>query len=283
MALQSFSRLNEIASVHSPTSNGSAFVKGSISSRPSQALTAAPQAILFLSWSDADPRYIEKYTRLYMELFPEAKLILVRSGMADFFYRSEQTQRKLTEPAVKLLRETTDDTLLVHVMSNAGSKQWGTINKSYYQSTGRTLSNAVTIIDSAPGRSRFKQTWAALSGSLPRAYLLRMILSFIFGIVLCMMHLGKHMLPGRDILEVVREQLNESTATVKGTRRTYIYSEEDDVIGWEDVEDHARDAERKGWAVELVKFQTSTHVGHLKQDPERYREVILKTWFGRST
>lgn len=90
-------------------------------------------------------------------------------------------------------------------------------------------------------------------------------------------------LPGRDILEVVREQLNESTATVKGTRRTYIYSEEDDVIGWEDVEDHARDAERKGWAVELVKFQTSTHVGHLKQDPERYREVILKTWFGRST
>lgn len=281
MALSSFSRLNEIVSVRSPASDTPPSVEGLLPSRFNKSLTAAaPQTILLLSWGDASARYIEKYTSLYTELFPGAEMILVRSGMVDFFFRSEETQQKLVEPAVKILRESAEDTLLVHVMSNAGSKQWCTINKSYYQSTGRALSNAVTIVDSAPGRSRFKQAWAALSRSLPRAFLPRMALGFISSIALSIMFLAKHILSGPDILEVVREQMNDPTATKKGARRFYIYSEEDDLIGSEDVEEHAMDAEQKGWVVELVKFQGSIHVGHLKQNPERYRETIKKAWLG---
>lgn len=282
MALSDFSRINEVVLVRSPVSDGPSSAEGPLSSRSSKALAGAtPETILFLSWGDADARHIEKYISMYTKLYPGAKIILVRGGVADFLYRSEGTQHKLAEPAVKMLSESSDDTLLVHVMSNAGSKQWSTISKLYFQSTGRALSNAVTIIDSAPGRWRFKQTRAALSRSLPRAYLPRMALGFIFGIILCMIHFGSYILPGPDVLEVVREEMNNPAATVKGARRCYIYSEEDDIIGKEDVEEHAQDAQRKGWAVELIKFHGSTHVGHFKQNPGKYLETIDKTWFGR--
>jgi hypothetical protein len=283
MVLSDFSRVNEVVLVRSPSADGPPSAEELLSWRPSKALVGtAPETILFFSWGDANTRHIEKYTSMYTKLFPGAKIILVRGGAADFLYRSERTQHKLAEPAVKMLSESADDTLLVHVMSNAGSKQWSTVNKLHSQSTGRALGNAVTIIDSAPGRVRFKQTWTALSRTLPRAYLPRVALGFIFGIILCIIHLGTYILPGPDVLDAVREQMNDPAATVKGARRCYIYSEEDDIIGNEDVEEHASDAQRKGWAVELVKFHGSTHVGHFKQNPERYLETIEKTWFGIS-
>jgi hypothetical protein len=237
---------------------------------------------LFLSWGDANARHIEKYTNLYSEIYPEAKIIVVKTVIADFFWRPEQTQTKMVEPVVKMLGEEADDTLLVHVMSNAGSKRWCTINKSYFESTGRSLSNAVTILDSAPGRSQFKQTWAALARSLPKAYVPRLALGAVLGFVLCIMQASKRIFPAIDVWETSRVLMNEPAGTVKGARRCYIYSEEDDVIGWEDVEEHAREAQRNGWDVEFVKFRGSTHVGHFQKDPEKYRETIEKAWVGRS-
>lgn len=280
MALPSFHRVNKIVSIQDSSNDVPSSAEGL---RSSKALPgASPQTILFLSWGDAKSRHIEKYTSLFSELYPEAKIILVETGVADFFWRPEQTQRKLVEPVVKILGESADDTLLVHVMSNAGSTRWAKINKLYFQSTGRTLSSAVTVLDSAPGRAHFKQTWASLRQSLPRAPLPRMVLGFVLGTVLCIMHLGMLVLPGPDVYDSMRAQMNDTTAAVKGIRRCYIYSENDEIIGWEDVEEHAKDAQRKGWSVEQVKFQGSTHVGHLKQDPEMYRQAIVRTWVGSS-
>ncbi|KAJ5715259.1 uncharacterized protein N7483_012440 [Penicillium malachiteum] len=278
--LPSFPHINKIVSIQDPVNDVPPPAEGL---RLSKALPdASPQTILFLSWGDAKSRYIEKYTSLYSELYPEARIILVETGMADFFWRPESTQRKVVDPVVKMLGKVTDNTLLVHVMSNAGSTRWAGINKAYFQSTGRTLSSASTILDSAPGRAHFQQTWASLTQSLPRAFLPRMILGFVFGTVLCIMHLGKLVLPGPDIYDYVRAQMNDTTAAVDGTRRCYIYSEKDEIIAWEDVEEHAKDAQQKGWSVEQVKFQGSTHVGHMKQDPEMYRQAIVRTWAGSS-
>lgn len=280
MTLPSFSRVNTILSIQDPSNDVAPSAEGL---RSSKALPgSSPQTILFLSWGDAKTRYIQKYTSLYSELYPEAKIIVVETGMADFFWRPESTQRKLIEPVVKMLGELNDDTLLVHVMSNAGSTRWAKINKLYLESTGRTLSSAVTILDSAPGRAHFKQTWASLVQSLPRAFLPRIVLGCIFGCVLCIMHLGMLVLPGPDVYDSMRAQMNDTTAAVKGTRRCYIYSEKDEIIGWQDVEEHAKDAQQKGWLVEQVKVQGSTHVGHLKHDPEMYRQAIVRTWLRSS-
>ncbi|KAJ5711528.1 hypothetical protein N7488_005684 [Penicillium malachiteum] len=279
MALSSFTRINTIVSIHNPTNEVSPSTEGL---RPNKVPAGVPQTILFLSWGDAQPRHIEKYTSLYSELYPSAKIILVQTGVADFFYRPESTQRKLVEPVVKMLAEVDEDSLLIHVMSNAGSTRWAKINKLYVESTGRTLSSAVTVIDSAPGRAHFNQTWASLTQSLPNSFLPRVLFGLIFGTALCIMHLGMLASPGPDIYDSVRAQMNDTAVAVKGARRCYIFSEKDEIIGWEDVEAHAKDAERRGWSVEQIKLQGSTHVGHLKHDPKMYREAIVRTWCGSS-
>ena len=284
MAPASFIRINEIVSVQYGSGKcDSSSSDGLLTSRAGkERADGSPETVLFLSWGDANARHIEKYTKLYNEIYPGSNIILVESGMADYFWRPVQTQHKLVEPVVKMLRDAGEDTLHVHVMSNAGSKQWCTNNKVYFRMEGRTLSNSSTMVDSAPGRPHFKQTWAALSGSLPRATVPRMVLGFVFGIVLCLMHVAKHVLPGPDLLEATRQQLNEHAPTVTGARRCYIYSDKDEVIGWKDVEDHSEEAQKKGWSVDLLKFEGSTHVGHFKQNPEKYREAIERTWSGRS-
>ncbi|KAF3391795.1 hypothetical protein DPV78_010329 [Talaromyces pinophilus] len=285
-ALSNFTRINEIVLLRSPSSTESEGTRSSRSSSKTLAggAGATPETILLLSWGDAASKHIEKYTNMYTKLYPNARIILVRGGVADFLYRSNSAQRKLVSPAVKILSESADEsTLLVHVMSNAGSKTWSTINKLYLETTGRALSNAVTIMDSAPGRWRFVQTWTALSRSLPRAFVPRMALSFVFGMILCAIQLKDYVTPGLDILDSVREQMNNTKGMAKkGSRRCYIYSDADDIIGTGDVEEHAKEAESKGWAVELVKYKGSTHVGHYKQDPERYLDAIRRTWFGGS-
>ena len=277
-ALFEFSHINQVVLVRPPNVRGSSRAQSS----SKEGKDTTPGTILLLSWGDANAHHIEKYTNLYAKLYPRATIVLVRGGVLDFLYRTEATQRKLLSPAVKILTETDIDTLLIHVMSNAGSKQWSTISRLYFATTGRALSNATTIIDSAPGRFRFKQNFAALSRSLPRAFLPRIVLGLVFGFILSVIHLGSLLLPGPDVLEVVRQQLNSTSGMVKRARRCYMYSDTDDIILKEDVEDHAKEAEAKGWTVDLVKFQGSTHVGHFKHDPKQYLEKIERTWSERS-
>lgn len=276
MALDSFIRLNEIVSIHTPSHSHT-------STKPPRSCkypkVSPPDVILLLSWGNAQARHIEKYTSLYIQQFPEAKIILVTSGWEDFLYRSEQTQRALVEPAVKILVDSVGEALLVHAMSNGGSKRWCTVNALYQQWTGHMLSHAVIIMDSAPGRSSFKQSWAALSRSLPQIFVIKLLLGLLFGMVLSYMFLAINILRTADLLEIVREEMNDTNLISNTARRCYLYSEKDDIIGWKDVEEHAIDAARKGWAVTLVKFQGSSHVGHLKQDPEKYWNAIENTWF----
>ncbi len=61
------------------------------------------------------------------------------------------------------------------------------------------------------------------------------------------MFLAKNIMRSIDVLEVVRVEMNNPASLIsKGPRRCYIYSQKDDIIGWRDVEDPARDAEQEG-------------------------------------
>ncbi|KAJ1338576.1 DUF829 domain-containing protein [Microdochium nivale] len=82
------------------------------------------------------------------------------------------------------------------------------------------------------------------------------------------------------------------------TLRTYIYSKEDDMIGWQHVEQHAADAASGGAGLgggnnknnnnkvrqraripcRLEMFHGSGHVAHMKHDPERYWRIVADTW-----
>jgi hypothetical protein len=64
-------------------------------------------------------------------------------------------------------------------------------------------------------------------------------------------------------------------------RRCYVFSKEDKIVKWEDVVEHADEAESIGWSVgEEEGFERSGHVGHLVQDSDRYWRIVRKLWKG---
>lgn len=66
---------------------------------------------------------------------------------------------------------------------------------------------------------------------------------------------------------------------VNETKRVYIYSENDDMVPWHYVEDHAVEARRIGLNVELEKFVGSGHVAHAKAgNNERYWRIVEQMW-----
>jgi len=66
--------------------------------------------------------------------------------------------------------------------------------------------------------------------------------------------------------------------------RAYIYSKEDELIDWRDVERHGEEAVERlgggGGRVRMERFEGSQHVAHLRKDGERYGRVIRELWDG---
>ncbi len=79
-------------------------------------------------------------------------------------------------------------------------------------------------------------------------------------------------------MESARRSLNDEKLFGKEGRRLYVYSTGDDMVRWQDVEEHAEEAREKGYAVDLEKFGKSGHAAHLILDPERYWRAVERVW-----
>nr|VWP01016.1 Major facilitator superfamily transporter [Ganoderma boninense] len=66
--------------------------------------------------------------------------------------------------------------------------------------------------------------------------------------------------------------------TSAATPRTYLYSTADAVVSFRGIEGHAADARRAGFPVRTVNFQTSAHVSHARDYPERYWGAVQSLW-----
>jgi hypothetical protein len=75
-----------------------------------------------------------------------------------------------------------------------------------------------------------------------------------------------------------RADLNEEKLICPESKRLYLYSEADALIGANEVREHVAECVSKGWYVETVNFQVSGHVRHAIVDPERYWKAITDMW-----
>lgn len=62
------------------------------------------------------------------------------------------------------------------------------------------------------------------------------------------------------------------------TPRLYIFSKEDELVPWEQVQRHAETAKQSGLNVCCEVYEKSAHVAHMRFDPERYWASILDLW-----
>lgn len=79
----------------------------------------------------------------------------------------------------------------------------------------------------------------------------------------------------------MRQALNDPELMEGEKRRCYIYGEADRMVGWSDVEDHARVAAKEGgFEVRKEKFVGSGHCAHVRGAEQRYWEVVAGFYKG---
>ncbi|KAK9318818.1 hypothetical protein V1517DRAFT_359709 [Lipomyces orientalis] len=281
--LSSFKRINHKTYLWTPPPSAKRNNNGSVMSLPSAAGTP-PDLILIGSWMNASPRHIAKFTEYYQLIYPSSPILLLTSSTADFFFN--------TSP-----RSGPTGGLLVHGFSNGGGGQVAFLVEHYKAATGHPLPAAAVILDSLPGRSRFRVGIRTLSFGLPRAWYVRWPLQLAFAVLLAVFFQIPHAL-GRQTLAT--RLWNDLNAVISGPRlgkvkkrgsgnergavirteapRCYIYSDADEFILDHDIEDHADEADAKGLKVKKVKFTGTKHVEHMRADPERYWSAVKVTW-----
>ncbi|KAH7124195.1 hypothetical protein EDB81DRAFT_951736 [Dactylonectria macrodidyma] len=248
--------------------------------------TAAPKLIIIATWVNAQDAHIAKYVNRYKSLCPYSQILLVKSTSSIFF--NPPLIDKAVQPMVPVIRACfpTDASsasskpgILIHIFSNGGSSSISALRNAYASSMrdseNHHLPEHVTIFDSSPSNITFSATVSFFRvgfNSVQRLLAMPFIYLYSFYWA-ASIAIGFN----RDWLAFWGKTHNEAGGEV---RRTYIYSESDDLVDYNAIEAHADEAAKKGLQVKREKFDGSAHVSHSRKDEARYWEAVQKTWEG---
>lgn len=241
-----------------------------------------PTTILFFAWLGALPRHFSKYITHYINRYPNARILVITTGNSDLIYRSYATQEKRLEPALQVVLADSNldggGRLLAHAFSNGGSNALANLLLTFRRRTGNPLPLRALILDSAPGRVHLRPLADAMRMSMPKqAYLQLPILIFVFSL-LGLLWVVHSVLRLENSVDRLRRLLNDPQWSPLDARRYYVYSKSDKLVKWEDVEEHADEAERRGYHVRREEFDTSEHVSHMKMDRVKYWSAMERLW-----
>jgi Eukaryotic protein of unknown function (DUF829) len=139
------------------------------------------------------------------------------------------------------------------------------------------------ILDSSPATGTFGTMARGFISGLPSSVIIKQMLSLmVYGLVGAVV-MKEVVRSEENWIEKLRKDLNNENVFRSKRGRVYIYSKEDEIVDWIDVESHAMDAKEKigtNEEVNLERWEGSTHVAHRRKDPKRYWDVIRKLWEG---
>ncbi|KAK4645078.1 hypothetical protein QC761_311420 [Podospora bellae-mahoneyi] len=249
-----------------------------------------PKLLLLATWMGARDVHIAKYLLPYQSLYPSSSIVLLRSEPRHFFSKtSAPNDVAPVVPFVKSLfvgsptpGDKTKPEVLIHLWSNGGSLMLHHLRQAL---TPEALPRYVIIYDSCPGQYRYLSAFKAFSaGSKGVVYWLLAPMLHLF----CAWGWFWHVFIGRNktgpLAYLNRGHNDWGKLGGREVRRGYIYSEGDELVHWRDVESHAEEARRNGFAVvKLEKFRGTGHVAHGRGEgnQERYWGVVRGLWEGR--
>ena len=86
-----------------------------------------------------------------------------------------------------------------------------------------------------------------------------------------------------ELLEKLKFETGSGTVSIlQAGHLFYLYSKADPLVEWTDIQDHAKEARRRGWRVTEVLFEDSAHCAHISRFEERYTTVVEGMWQGSS-
>lgn len=234
---------------------------------------------------DASPRHLAKYTAGYSALYPTARIVAITTTSIDAAFKTWSVNNSRIQPALSILLSLPPSSrVLLHSFSNGGAWTACLLAKRYRAKTGKALPLTAMLLDSSPGRATYAATVNAFAVALPKNILLYILgkaaLHFFYWLYMFAYYIGGVVYGQKlDLIAQVRQDLNTKEYFAVGGRRSYVYSEGDEMVDWRFVEEHIVEARGLGYKVEGDRFGLeSRHCGHLIADAGRYWGRVKDLW-----
>lgn len=249
-----------------------------------------PDAVIVFGWGDGLPKHVAKYADGYATLFPQARQIVVLSPIAKAMFSEHAARASTMVPLVKALfpdgpgAASAPRSIAVHIMSNTGAVNYASTLRAYRDMYGHQLPHDLLVLDSTPGTT--DMTWPNLvrwSRAMALGLSALVPLPFVVTQSIC----GAFLFANGSYLHLRGQQsagawsaaaTRNPDLVTPSTRKLFLYSREDDLIPWQDIEDDIARNNREGWSTDAVLFHGSGHVGHMRLHTERYWHAIRESW-----
>jgi hypothetical protein len=241
-----------------------------------------PSLVVLCTWMSANRKHITKYTQQYRHQYPDADILVVESGVPDMVYRTTRSQQRRLQPARDVLLSHISNApqgldhpqAVLHAFSNGGAQCAIQLVTGLPPEPRRDAFGAV-IFDSCPGTVTYERTVQAMTLSMPKSPVAKIIGPPIIHLMLCLIFLALFVTQAEDVITHIRRQLNDHALFSNDIPRLYVYSKADQLVPWQDVKTHADDAKLKGYSkTRELMFEASKHCAHAMPHKDQYWDAI---------
>ncbi|GKT44720.1 uncharacterized protein ColSpa_04901 [Colletotrichum spaethianum] len=251
-----------------------------------------PRVVIVYSWGDAVPKHVTKYTDGFRKLFPHARQIAVLGPILKAMRQDLATRADNMRPIIDLAYPEADsatttpneDAVLLHVMSNTGGINYAGTLYAYQQKYGRPMPHRLSTYDSTPGsvvltKDNLKRWSLAMALGTANWFPWPFVVTQCIMAIFLLFNQTYEYLVGRESAPVFSvKAIGDPKYVSKGSRKLFLYSKEDPLIGWEDIEQNMAESKAKGYAYNAVIFEGSGHVEHMRMFPDQYWGAIAAAW-----
>jgi hypothetical protein len=230
---------------------------------------------------DAQAKHLSKYSSFYEKLYPSAHIVIVTTNSLDALVRSTSANLNRIKPVLEILYSIpveSDVKVLLHLFSNGGGMTSTAIARAYRQKMGRQIPLSAMVLDSSPGRPDIAATRRAFAVALPQNPVLNFIRNVLFTLLFVCIKLYYVSGIAVNPIAQLRTDLNDRNLFDVDVQRLYVFSDGDNMVDANHVEEHAAEAKRLGYRADLEKYIESGHAAHMLNDPKRYWKAIESLW-----
>lgn len=250
-----------------------------------------PDVVLIYGWGDGLPRHVAKFAAGFETLYPCTKQILILSPIKKALFTDLTERSRLMLPVItELFPEgpngpNVPKKILTHSMSNTGAVNYAATLNKYKMLYNAPMPHQLMAMDSTPGSTnldfanvvRWSRAMALGPAKIfPWPFVVTQTIAAVF---LLMYSLFEGLVAGRESAGAwSRKAANNPEYESHDARKLYMYSKEDDLIGWEDIVAHAAETRTLGWKADVEEFKGSGHVGHMRMHSDQYWNAIAESW-----
>lgn len=255
-------------------SSTSSSVDNSVLNTPTEspkATTAPPRYVVLSLWPHATESQISSYVEGYEDLYPSAKVLLLRSswrgGSPDLDKILNTITGSLEE---KNEKPTTSHPVLLHLFGHTGALNACTLLRAYRARTTTILDVRAIVSDIEPSLG-FSDLYSTLLSS-PSQFL-----SLLFTLLLCFLTAAVSLFTYDDATHRIRADLTNPGLLPTSVRKCFVFPAQEMMFSWCESPGKNGVAERREWSVKRTSVDAR---GRWSGEKERYWLGVEGVWEG---